>query len=202
MRDFRLLPLSELKRKRTPFFARRQTQRRTRPAFAGADCRYRAPRSQAPTASGPPCPSAYSPRLSTRGFHPTVRQALPAYRTTLRLAPWHRPLLHIMYQAPTRQPPAIPAIRTPSAHGPPRLCTPGAHDFPLMCTSVAHDSSRICTPGVHGFSCVAQCAPSAPTFLAGLRFSIRCRASACQIRKASRRSSGRASTRALFFTLA
>lgn len=153
---------------------------------------------QAPAASGPPRPSAYSPRPSTWGFHPTVRQTLPAYRTTRHLAPWHGPLLHIMHQVPTRQLPAVPAIRMSSAHSPPRLYTPSARDFPLMGTSVAHDPSHICALNVHGFSCVAQCAPSAPTFLAGLRFSIRCRASARQTHRASQRSSGRASTRAFF----
>ena len=64
----------------------------------------------------------------------------------------------------------MPAIRTPSAHSPPRLYTPSARDFPLMGTSVAHDPSCICALDVHGFSCVAQCAPSAPTFLASLYF--------------------------------
>ena len=117
---------------------------------------------QALAASEPPHPSAYSPRPSTCGFHPTVRQTLPAYRTTRHLAPWHGPLLHIMYQAPTRQLPAVPAIRMSSAHSPPRLYTPSARDFPLMCTSVAHDPSRICALVVHDFSCAAQCAPSAP----------------------------------------
>ena len=117
---------------------------------------------QVPAASGPSHPSTYSPRPSTRGFHPTVRQTLPAYRTTRRLAPWHGPLLHIMPQAPARQLSAMSAIRMPNAHGPPRLYTPGARDFPLMGTSVAHDPSRICTLDVHGFSCAAQCAPSAP----------------------------------------
>ena len=107
-------------------------------------------------------PIAYSPRPGARGFHPTVRQILPAYRTTRHLAPWHGPLLHIMYQAPTRQLPAVPAIRMSSAHSPPRLYTPSARDFPLMCTSVAHDPSRICALVVHDFSCAAQCAPSAP----------------------------------------
>ena len=164
------------------------------PAASGPPC------PQALAASGPPHPSAYSPRPSTCGFHPAVRQTLPAYRTTRHLAPWHESLLHIMYQAPTRQLPAVPAIRMSSAHSTPRLYTPGARDFPLMGTSVAHGPSRICTLDVHGFSCVAQCAPSAPTFLAGLRFSIRCRASARQTHRASQRSSGRASTRA-FFTL-
>ena len=129
--------------------------------------------SQALAASGPPChqalaasepphPSAYSPRPSTCGFHPTVRQTLPAYRTTRHLAPWHGPLLHIMPQAPARQLPAVSAIRMSSAHSPPRLYTPSARDFPLMCTSVAHDPSRICALVVHDFSCAAQCAPSAP----------------------------------------
>ena len=126
------------------------------PAASGPPC------PQAPTASDPPHPSAYSPRPSTCGFHPTVRQTLPAYRTTRHLAPWHESLLHIMYQAPTRQLPAVPAIHTPSAHSPPCLYTPGAHDFPLMCTPDAHDPSRACALNVHGFSCAAQCAPSAP----------------------------------------
>ena len=130
----------------------------------------RPPCHQALAASEPPHPSAYSPRPSTRGFHPTVRQTLPAYRTTRHLAPWHGPLLHIMYQAPTHQLPAVSAIRVPSAHSPPRLYTPSARDFPLMCTSVAHDPSRICALNAHGFSCAAQCAPSAPTFLVSLCF--------------------------------
>ena len=130
----------------------------------------RPPCPQAPTASEPPHPSAYSPRPSTRGFHPTARQIPAICRATRHLAPWHGPLLHIMYQAPTRQLPAVPAIHTPSAHSPPRLYTPGARDFPLMCTSVAHGPSRICALVVHGFSCAAQCASSAPTFLASLCF--------------------------------
>ena len=139
LRDFRLLPLSELKRKHAPFFrASRPKDARNPPLCAGIP------------ALGAALPSAYC-------IQPTT---------------------------------------LPSARSPPRLYTPGAHDFPLMCTSVAHDSSRICTLDVHGFSCVAQCAPSAPTFLAGLRFSIQCRTSARQTRRASRRSSGRASTRA------
>ena len=39
-----------------------------------------------------------------------------------------------------------------------------------MGTSVAHDPSRICALDVQGFSCAAQCAPSAPTFLTSLYF--------------------------------
>ena len=141
LRDFRLLPLSELKRKRAPFFrASRPKDARDPPLRAGIP------------APGAALPSAYC-------IQPTT---------------------------------------LPSAHGPPRLYTPGARDFPLTGTSVAHDPSRICTLDVHGFSCAAQCAPSAPTFLAGLRFSIRCRASARQTRGASRHSSGRPSTGALF----
>lgn len=159
----------------------------------------RPPCPQAPTASGPPHPSAYSPRPGARGFHPTVRQILPAYRTTRHLAPWHESLLHIMYQAPTRQLPAVPAIHTPSAHSPPRLYTPSARDFPLMCTSVAHDPSRICVLVVHDFSCAAQCAPKRPPHSSqACTSSIRCRTSARQTRRASRRSSRRASTKALF----
>ena len=163
------------------------------PAASGPPCH------QAPAASEPPHPSAYSPRPSTRGFHPTVRQTLPAYRTTRHLAPWHGPLLHIMYQAPTHQLPAVSAIHVPSAHSPPRLYTPSARDFPLMCTSVAHDPSRICALVVHGFSCIAQCAPSAPPHSSqACTSSIRCRTSTRQTRRASRRSPGRLSARALF----
>lgn len=154
---------------------------------------------QALAASEPPHPSAYSPRPGARGFHPTVRQTLPAYRTTRHLAPWHGPLLHIMHQAPTRQLPAVPAIRMSSAHSSPRLYTPSARDFPLMCTSVAHDPSHICALVVHGFSCAAQCAPSAPPHSSqACTSSIRCRTSARQTRRASRRSPGRASTGVLF----
>ena len=97
----------------------------------------------------PQCPG-------TRSIRPTAPQApttrglrqMPAVcRTTLRLAPWHGPLLHIMYQAPTRQLPAVPATRMSGAHNPPRLYTPGARDFPLMCTSVAPDPFAHLHPG-------------------------------------------------------
>ena len=104
-----------------------------------------------------------------------------------------------MYQAPARQLPAVSAIRMPSAHSPPRLYTPGAHDFPLMCTPDAHDPSRVCALNVHGFSCAAQCAPSAPPHSSqACTSSIRCRTSARQTHRASQRSSGRTSTRAFF----
>ena len=64
------------------------------PATSGPPC------PQATAASDPPHPSAYSPRPSTRGFHPAARQIPAVCRTMHHLAPWHGPLLRIMPQAP------------------------------------------------------------------------------------------------------
>ena len=101
LRDFRLLPLSELKRKHAAFLrAGRPKGKRNSPSRAqmpapsttllsARSIRPTVP--QVPAASDPSHPSAYSPRPSTHGFHPTVRQTLPAYRTTRHLAPWHGP---------------------------------------------------------------------------------------------------------------
>ena len=139
-------------------------------------------------------PSPGRPRLPS---HCTPDSPSLPHNASLGFPVW--PLLHIMYQAPTRQLPAVPAIRMSSAHSPPRLYTPSARDFPLMCTSVAHDPSRICALVVHGFSCAAQCAPSAPPHSSqACTSSIRWRTSARQTRRASRRSPGRPSARALF----
>ena len=147
-----------------------------------------------PTAPKRLQPSPKHPRLPS---HCTPDSPSLPHNASLGFPVW--PLLHIMHQAPTRQLPAVPAIRMSSAHSPPRLYTPGARDFPLMCTSVAHDPSRICTLVVHGFSCAAQCAPSAPPHSSqACTSSIRCRTSARQTRRVSRRSPGRPSTRALF----
>ena len=203
---FQATPTLGIKTQTCGIFACGQTQRQTQLALEGADASAEHHAPKRPQHPAHRTPSACSIRpIAPKRLQPSPEHTrLPSHCTpdspslphnaSLGSLAW--PLLHIMHQAPTRQLPAMPAIRTPSAHSPPRICTSGAHGFPLMGTSVAHDPSRICALDVHGFSCAAQCAPSAPTFLAGLRFSTRCRASACRIRKASRRSSGRASTRA------
>ena len=195
-------------------------RRSQHPAHHTSRClRHPAHHTQAPTALGsaPQAPAASGPPHPRRLQHPNHRTQAP---TALARAPAASIPLYARLSQPTAQRVTWLPGMSPSCIS----CIKPRHANYLQCQRYACQAPialRASTPQARAtFRSWAPRSPMAlrasapwssttfhaprsapqapPTFLAGLRFSIRCRASARQTHRASQRSSGRTSTKALF----